>query len=130
MFRRYFVRRASSHKFLLDSLHCAYTFTCEFRNITDGIALVQAGQVTGQCPAIIQRNWQPHRAVQGTGLCSAEKPRLARSLRKMGRTLTCPLSRLSPVPLKNGPSECETKPTKIAISGLFLVGSTPVHPST
>ena len=41
MFRRYFVRRASSHKFLLDSLHCAYTFTCEFRNITDGIALVQ-----------------------------------------------------------------------------------------
>ena len=31
--------------------------------------------------------------VQGTGQCPAEKPRLARSLRKMGRTLTCPLSR-------------------------------------
>ena len=31
-------------------------------------------------------------AVQGTGQCPAEKPRLARSLRKMGRTLTCPLS--------------------------------------
>ena len=30
---------------------------------------------------------------QGTGQCPAEKPRLARSLRKMGRTLTCPLSR-------------------------------------
>ena len=29
-------------------------------------------------------------AVQGTGQCPAEKPRLARSLRKMGRTLTCP----------------------------------------
>ena len=28
----------------------------------------------------------------GTGQCPAEKPRLARSLRKMGRTLTCPLS--------------------------------------
>ena len=27
-----------------------------------------------------------------TGQCPAEKPRLARSLRKMGRTLTCPLS--------------------------------------
>ena len=27
-------------------------------------------------------------AVQGTGQCPAEKPRLARSLRKMGRTLT------------------------------------------
>ena len=34
-------------------------------------------------------------AVQGTGQCPAEKPRLARSLRKMGRTLTCPLSRPS-----------------------------------
>ena len=33
-------------------------------------------------------------AVQGTGQCPAEKPRLARSLRKMGRTLTCPLSRI------------------------------------
>ena len=33
-------------------------------------------------------------AVQGTGQCPAEKPRLARSLRKMGRTLTCPLSHL------------------------------------
>ena len=33
------------------------------------------------------------RTVQGTGQCPAEKPRLARSLRKMGRTLTCPLSR-------------------------------------
>ena len=31
-------------------------------------------------------------AVQGTGQCPTEKPRLARSLRKMGRTLTCPLS--------------------------------------
>ena len=30
-------------------------------------------------------------AVQGTGQCPAEKPRLARSLRKKGRTLTCPL---------------------------------------
>ena len=30
-----------------------------------------------------------------TGQCPAEKPRLARSLRKMGRTLTCPLYRLS-----------------------------------
>ena len=30
---------------------------------------------------------------QGTGQCPAEKPRLARSLRKMGRTLTCPLYR-------------------------------------
>ena len=30
-------------------------------------------------------------AVQGTGQCPAEKPRLARSLRKMGRTLTCPI---------------------------------------
>ena len=29
-------------------------------------------------------------AVQGTGQCPAEKPRLARSLRKMGRTQTCP----------------------------------------
>ena len=29
-----------------------------------------------------------------TGQCPAEKPRLARSLRKMGRTLTCPLSRV------------------------------------
>ena len=38
---------------------------------------------------------RPIRAVQGTGQCPAEKPRLARSLRKMGRTLTCPLSRLS-----------------------------------
>ena len=33
---------------------------------------------------------RPIRAVQGTGQCPAEKPRLARSLRKMGRTLTCP----------------------------------------
>ena len=31
----------------------------------------------------------------GTGQCPAEKPRLARSVRKMGRTLTCPLSRPS-----------------------------------
>ena len=38
--------------------------------------------------------WLFHgKAVQGTGQCPAEKPRLARSLRKMGRTLTCPLSR-------------------------------------
>ena len=31
---------------------------------------------------------RPIRAVQWTGQCPAEKPRLARSLRKMGRTLT------------------------------------------
>ena len=33
-------------------------------------------------------------AVLGTSQCPAEKPRLARSLRKMGRTLTCPWSAL------------------------------------
>lgn len=38
------------------------------------------------------------RAVQGTGQCPAEKPRLARSLRKMGRTLTCPMSRSASSP--------------------------------
>ena len=36
-----FVSQTSSLKFLLDSLNCAYTFPCEFSNITDGIALIQ-----------------------------------------------------------------------------------------
>ena len=37
----WFNNQTSSHKFLLDSLHSAYTFPSEFCNITDGITLVQ-----------------------------------------------------------------------------------------
>ena len=37
----WFNEQASSHKFLLDSLHSTYTFPRKFGNITDGIALVQ-----------------------------------------------------------------------------------------
>ena len=36
-----FNEQASSHKLLLNSLHCTYSFTREFCNITDGIAFVQ-----------------------------------------------------------------------------------------